>query len=38
LWRSPQTDDAATISVEEWQLGGGAPLDLWIVRSGQRRF
>ena len=33
LWSSPRTEDAAAIKVEEWQLGGAAPLDLWIVRE-----
>ena len=32
LWSSPRTEDAAAIRVEEWRLGGAAPLDLWIVR------
>jgi hypothetical protein len=33
LWRSsPVTEDAAEIRVEEWQLDGAVPLDLWIVR------
>ena len=32
LWSSPRTDDSAAISIEEWRLGGAAPLDLWIVR------
>ena len=32
LWSSPQREDSAEIRVEEWQLGGAAPLDLWIVR------
>ena len=32
LWSSPRIEDAAEIRVEEWQLGGAAPLDLWIVR------
>ena len=32
LWSSPTVDDAAGISVEEWQLNGAKPLDLWIVR------
>jgi len=32
LWSSPRTDDAADIRVEQWQLSGVAPLDLWIVR------
>lgn len=32
LWSSPRIADAAEIRVELWQLGGAAPLDLWIVR------
>ena len=32
LWLSPRIGDAAEIRVEEWQIGGAAPLDLWIVR------
>jgi len=32
LWSSPRTDDAADIRVEQWQLSGVAPLDLWIIR------
>ncbi|MCY7280702.1 MAG: glycosyltransferase family 39 protein [Sphingomonas bacterium] len=32
LWSSPRVAGAADITVEEWRLGGAAPLDLWIVR------
>ena len=31
LWSSSAVGDVAAIQVEEWQLGGTRPLDLWIV-------